>query len=136
MHEAKVRGDAEVVIWGTGTARREFLFSDDMAEACVLLMRLPEAEFTAQLEQGEFPLINVSCGADMTIAEMARIVADVVGFTGRFTFDASRPDGTPQKLLDVSRMTALGWRPRVALHAGLAAAYADYLACWCARPKP
>ena len=136
MHEAKVRGDAEVVIWGTGTARREFLFSDDMAEACVLLMRLPEAGFAAQLEQGEFPLTNMSCGADMTIAEMARIVADVVGFTGRLTFDASRPDGTPQKMLDVSRMTALGWRPRVGLHAGLAAAYADYLARWCARPKP
>ncbi len=128
MHEAKAAGAAEVVVWGTGTARREFLFSDDMAEACVLLMALPEAEFTAQLEQGEFPLINVGSGADQAVAELARLIAEVVGYGGELAFDASRPDGMPLKRLDVSRLFALGWRPRVELGQGLALAYADFLA--------
>ena len=127
MHEAKARGADSVVVWGTGTARREFLFSDDMAEACVLLLSLPEAEFSALLAHGGHPLINVGGGEDMTIAEMARIVAEVVGFSGRFSFDASRPDGTPQKVLDVSRLFALGWRPRVGLREGVGLAYRDFL---------
>ncbi|MHC1699709.1 MAG: GDP-L-fucose synthase family protein [Humidesulfovibrio sp.] len=126
MHEAKVRGDAQVVVWGTGEARREFLFSDDMAEACVLLMRLPEAEYTALLGGGLWPLVNVGSGADQTVAELARLVAEEVGFRGRFVYDAARPDGTPQKMLDISRMSALGWRPRVALHEGIRQAYQDF----------
>jgi len=127
MHEAKVRGDAEVVIWGTGDARREFLFSDDMAGACVMLMGLPQESFDALLGQGGLPLINVGSGEEMSVSDMARVVAEVVGFRGRFAYDSSRPDGTPKKVLDASRIFALDWRPRVALREGIAAAYQDFL---------
>lgn len=128
MHEARQRGADEVVVWGTGRARREFLHSDDMAQACVLLMSLPDAQFNALLAEGDWPLINVGCGEDLSIAELARLVAEVVGFTGRLAFDAAKPDGTPLKRLDVSRLFALGWRPLVPLKQGLAEAYADFLA--------
>ncbi|MDQ7834357.1 MAG: GDP-L-fucose synthase [Humidesulfovibrio sp.] len=127
MHEAKARGDAEVVIWGTGDARREFLFSDDMAGACVMLMGLPQETFGALLGQGGLPLINVGSGEEMSVSDMARVVAEVVGFRGGFAYDSSRPDGTPKKVLDASRIFALGWRPRVALREGIAAAYQDFL---------
>jgi GDP-L-fucose synthase len=129
MHEAKVRGLERVSIWGTGKPRREFLYSDDMADACVMLMNLPDDRFDQILRgPNDFPLINVGSGEDQTIAELARLVASVVGFRGALEFDASKPDGTPRKLLDVGRLKALGWSPRVGLAAGIAAAYKDFLA--------
>jgi GDP-L-fucose synthase len=116
-HEARLRGDAEYVVWGSGNPRREFLYVDDMADACVFLM-----------EQGIGEgLFNVGCGEDVTIRELAETVMDVVGFKGRIVFDRSRPDGTPRKLLDVSRMKALGWQARTPLREGIARAYASYL---------
>ena len=116
FHEAKLRGDAEVVVWGTGTPRREFLYVDDLAKAIVHLMRTYEGE----------QLVNVGCGSDVTIRELAELVAEVVGYPGRIAFDATKPDGTPRKLLDTSRATALGWRPTVSLRDGIAATYAWY----------
>jgi GDP-L-fucose synthase len=126
MHEARERGDGEVVIWGTGTPRREFLYSDDMAGACLTLMRLPEADFGALVDRYP-PLVNIGSGTDVTIRELAGIVAAAVGFRGGFRFDASKPDGTPRKLLDVSRLFGMGWRPSLSLEDGVAAAYRDYL---------
>jgi GDP-L-fucose synthase len=117
-HEAKLRGDAEYVVWGSGTPMREFLYVDDLADACVHLM-----------ERGyDGPLVNVGTGEDVTIRELAETVMDVVGFRGRIVFDASKPDGTPRKLLDVGRLHAQGWRHRVGLREGIALAYRDFLA--------
>ena len=118
MHDAKLAGAPSVTIWGTGKPRREFMFVDDLADACVFLLR----------NYSDAGFLNVGTGRDLTIAEFAKAVADVVGFRGEFTFDTSRPDGTPQKLLDVSKLAALGWRAKTDLRTGLAAAYADYLA--------
>jgi GDP-L-fucose synthase len=117
MHAAKVAGAPEVEVWGTGRPRREFLHVDDLADACVHLLRT---------YSGEVP-INVGCGADLSIAELAEKVRAVVGFSGRLRFDPGRPDGTPRKLLDISRLYALGWRARIPLEEGLAAAYRWYL---------
>jgi len=117
-HEAKLRGDAEYVVWGSGTPMREFLYVDDLADACVHLM--------AQGYDG--PLVNIGTGEDVTIRELAETVMQVVGFEGRIVFDASKPDGTPRKLLDVGRLHALGWRHRVELRDGIALAYKDFLA--------
>ena len=129
MHEAKAGGLAKVSVWGTGKPRREFLCSDDMADACVMLMNLPDAAFDQVLHgPNDFPLINIGCGEDQTIAELARTVASVVGFRGALDFDTSKPDGTPRKLLDVARLKALGWSPRIGLAEGIAAAYKDFLA--------
>jgi GDP-L-fucose synthase len=114
-HEARERGDAEYVVWGSGTPRREFLYVDDLADACVQLM--------AQDYDG--PLVNVGTGEDVTIRQLAETVMQVVGFEGRIVFDASKPDGTPRKLLDVSRLAALGWRARTTLQDGIRAAYAS-----------
>lgn len=119
MHDAKGRGDREVVVWGTGTPRREFLFSEDLADACVYLMERCEAE-----EIGQF--VNIGVGQDVTIRELACIIASVVGFKGEIRFDTNMPDGTPQKLLDVSRLHALGWRHKTSLQDGLRLAYLDY----------
>ncbi|SRR6266568_536998 len=121
MHEARIRGDATVSIWGTGTPRREFLYSDDLADACVFLMERCDAK-----DIGEF--INIGTGRDHTIRKTAELVADVVGFSGEFSFDTTAPDGTPRKLLDVSRMSALGWEARTSLREGVAKAYEDYRA--------
>lgn len=126
MHEAKERGDREVVVWGTGTPRREFLYSDDMADACLKLMNLSDDLFEAMLARYQPPLINVGCGEDVTIRELAETAAKVVGFPGKLVFDTSKPDGTMRKLLDVGRMFSLGWKPEVSLRAGVAAAYRDY----------
>lgn len=117
FHEAKTTGAAEVVVWGTGTPRREFLHVDDLAEACVHLLRHYDDE----------EIVNVGVGEDVTIAELAALVGEVVGFTGRIVQDAAMPDGTPRKLLDVSRLKGLGWQPRVALRDGLAETYAWFL---------
>jgi GDP-L-fucose synthase len=125
MHEARVRGDKEAVVWGTGTPRREFLYSDDMADACLALMRLPDADFNAAISSYP-PLVNVGFGSDVTIRALAEIVARVVGFAGTLRFDASKPDGTPRKLLDVSRMQRFGWRPSIDLQHGVALAYQDF----------
>jgi GDP-L-fucose synthase len=129
MHEAKAGGIDRVTIWGTGSPRRELLYSDDMADACVMMMNLPDDAFGAILQgPNGFPLINVGCGEDQTIADLARAVASVVGFRGALEFDKSKPDGTPQKLLNMSRLRKLGWSPRVDLKSGIAAAYKDFLA--------
>ena len=113
-HEAKLRGDQEVIVWGSGAPRREFLYVDDLADACVHLM-----------EQGyDGPLVNIGCGEDVSIRELAETVLAVVGFDGRIAFDRAKPDGTPRKLLDVSRLAALGWRARTPLRDGIRLAYA------------
>ena len=127
MHEAKVRGDKEVTIWGTGTPLREFLSSDDMADASIHLMQMSEERYGELLALDGPPLVNIGCGQDQTIRTMAEIVAKTVGFAGQLTFDVSKPDGTPRKLLDVSRMTRLGWSAKIPLEAGLADAYADFV---------
>jgi GDP-L-fucose synthase len=116
-HEARLRGDAELVVWGSGTPLREFLYVDDLADACVFLM-----------ERGyDGPLINVGSGTDLSIRDLAETVMRVVGFQGRIVFDRSKPDGTPRKLMDSSQLLALGWRPRVELAEGVGRAYADFL---------
>jgi GDP-L-fucose synthase len=131
FHEAKEQGAAEVVVWGSGRPRREFLYSEDMAAACVHLMNLPDAQFLPVLGQnrndGTPPLVNIGVGHDQTIHELAEIVRDVVGYSGRLVFDANMPDGTPQKLLDISSMTRLGWKPKTDLRDGLGLAYQDFL---------
>ena len=126
MHEAKERGVREVVVWGTGTPRREFLYSDDMADACVMLMNLPDERFDSLIRDYP-PLVNVGCGSDVTIRELAESVMRVVGFDGTLRFDTSKPDGTPRKLLDVDRMLRLGWRASTPLDEGIARSYADFL---------
>ncbi len=129
MHEAKTAGADRVTIWGTGSPRREFLYSDDMADACVMMMNLPDDAFGEILRgPNGLPLINVGCGEDQTISDLARAVAGAVGFRGALEFDKSKPDGTPRKLLDVSRLRRLGWSPRIDLESGIAAAYEDFLA--------
>ena len=116
-HEARERNDSEYVVWGSGTPRREFLYVDDLADACVHLM-----------ERGyDGPIVNVGTGEDVTIRELAETVMQVVGFNGRIVFDTSKPDGTPRKLLDVSRLSALGWRARTTLRDGIAMANADFV---------
>jgi len=127
MHEAKLRGDTEMVVWGTGTPRREFLYSDDMADACVYLMNLPDEAFLSLLKEEVAPLINVGCGADQSILELAEQVRQVVGFEGELKFDTSKPDGTPRKLLDVSKISQYGWKAKTALKDGIKFAYSDYM---------
>lgn len=116
-HEAKVRGDTELTVWGSGKPMREFLFVDDLATACVFLME-------ADVGEG---LFNVGTGEDVTIRELAETVMSVVGFNGKIVFDASKPDGTPRKLLNVDRMRRLGWEAKTSLRDGIAEAYADFL---------
>ena len=117
FHEAKLADISDVVVWGTGTPRREFLYVDDMADACVHLMKV----------YSEAELINIGTGEDITIAEFARVVARVVGFNGTISYDPSRPDGTPRKLLDVGRLDKLGWRAKTSLQDGIRLAYQAYL---------
>lgn len=127
IHEAKKSGAAEVSVWGTGSARREFLHSDDMADACVFLLNLPNDVYASiARSESQAPLFNVGCGEDLTVRELADLIRDVVGFEGRLAFDASKPDGTPRKLLDVSRIKALGWQAGIPLRGGLAAVYRKY----------
>ena len=132
FHEAKQRNEPTVTVWGTGTPRREFLYSDDMADACVFLMNLPEEQYRSLLAQdrhdGRAPLVNIGVGIDQTVHEMAVAVAHAVGYTGELQFDPRKPDGTPQKLLDTSLQRSLGWQPRTSFAQGLALAYADFKA--------
>ena len=118
FHEAKMSGAANVVVWGTGTPRREFLYVDDLADACIHLMKIYSSA----------ELVNIGTGEDITIAEFARVVAAAVGYQGEMSFDSSRPDGTPRKLLDVSRLAKLGWRAPTSLKDGIRLAYRAYLA--------
>jgi GDP-L-fucose synthase len=127
-HEAKQAGARDLVVWGTGQPRRELLYSDDMAEACLFLLRLPDVEFAKLLAPASLPLVNIGTGVDLTIAELAKLAAEVVGFRGSLRFDTSRPDGTPQKLLDVSRLARLGWKAHTPLKEGIGLAYRDFLA--------
>ena len=117
VHEAKVRGDEEVVVWGTGTPRREFLHVDDLADACVFLMNYYE----------DSRLINIGTGEDLSIRRLAELICEVVGFEGRLAFDPEKPDGAPRKLLDVSRLRSMGWTPKIDLKAGIAETYSWYL---------
>jgi GDP-L-fucose synthase len=117
FHEAKLSGTKDVAVWGTGTPRREFLYVDDLADACIHLMKTYSSD----------ELVNVGTGEDITIAEFARVVAATVGYTGEISYDTSRPDGTPRKLLDVSRLSKLGWRASTSLEDGLKLAYQAYL---------
>ena len=128
MYEAKVEGAKEVIVWGSGTPRREFLYSDDAADACVFLMNLSDDALEATLAQDSMPpIVNVGCGKDITIRELAELIADVVGFKGRLVFDHSKPDGTPRKLLDISRLTALGWKASIGLREGIEQTYRAFL---------
>ncbi len=117
FHEAKTSGSASVTIWGTGSPLREFLFADDLADACYFLMQ----------EYNEAGLVNIGTGNDLSIKDLALLIKEVVGFTGDLVFDTSKPDGTPRKLLDVSKLHKLGWKHRIALQEGLALAYQDFL---------
>jgi GDP-L-fucose synthase len=118
FHEAKIAGRPSVTVWGTGAPRREFLAVDDLADACIFVMQC----------YSDFEFINIGTGEDITIADFARLVADVVGYRGKFEFDTAQPDGTPRKLLDVSRINALGWRANIPLRDGLKRMYDDFLA--------
>jgi GDP-L-fucose synthase len=135
FHEAKLRGEAQVTVWGTGTPRREFLYSDDMADACVFLMNLPDERYTALLGSDESatgrfepPLVNIGVGEDVTIAELATTVAGVVGYSGSIVYDSSKPDGTPRKLMDVGLLNGAGWKASTGLESGLKTAYAEFAA--------
>jgi len=128
FHEAKERGDKEVAVWGTGTPRREFIYSDDLAEACVHLTNLSDAVFksASSLQSSTFPLINVGCGEDITIRDLAVVIKQVVDYQGAIVFDASKPDGTPRKLLDISQIKQMGWMPRTSLLVGISKIYDDF----------
>jgi GDP-L-fucose synthase len=114
FHEAKLRGDESVTIWGTGTPRREFLHVDDLADAVVYMLERYDEE----------PIVNVGWGEDVTIRELAEAIMAVSGYQGRLEFDATKPDGTPRKLLDTTRLTALGWKPKITLKAGIESTFA------------
>jgi GDP-L-fucose synthase len=125
FHDAKLAGAPEVAIWGTGTPRREFLYVDDMAAASVFVMQLPVATYQAHTLPMQSHL-NVGCGQDVTIAELAQTVGNAVGYEGRITFDVTKPDGAPRKWMDTSRLNGLGWQALVGLEEGLAVAYEDF----------
>ena len=127
FHEAKQNGASEVVIWGTGAPMREFLYVDDMADACLHVMEL-DLETYARNTRPMLSHINIGTGEDLTIRDLAVTIGEVVGYGGQISFDTSKPDGTPRKLMDVRRLQSLGWRPRVGLRDGLALAYQDFMA--------
>ncbi len=122
-HEAKLGGDAQMEVWGSGRPMRELLYSDDMADACLFLLELSEERFGKLVAPAVLPLINIGAGKEISIGELARLVAEVVGFKGRLVFDASKPDGTPRKLLDSGRLDAIGWRARTGLREGIERVY-------------
>lgn len=126
FHEARESGAPEVVVWGSGAPRREFLHVDDMAAACTHLLGLPAAAFKGLVRDLQPCLINIGTGRDITIRELAAMVKEIVGFSGEIVFDLDKPDGTPQKLLDISRMDALGWQAKISLRQGIADTYGWY----------
>jgi GDP-L-fucose synthase len=125
VYEAKRAGQRRLVVWGSGRPRREFLYSDDLAEACVHLLNLPEITYESLLAQNIAPLINIGTGYDLTIRELAELVARILEFDCELEFDTSRQDGTPQKLLDISRIEALGWKAKVSLEEGIRRTFAS-----------
>lgn len=125
-HEAKASSAKSMVVWGSGRARRELMLSDDLAEACLLLMTAQWDEVKRAMPNERLPLLNAGTGVDISIAELARLVCEIVGYKGELSWDSTRPDGTPQKVLEVSRMNSLGWRSRTALAEGIRMAYADF----------
>ena len=127
FHEARASGAREVVIWGTGSPRREFLHSDEMADAALFLMSLPDARFAALTGPGRLPLVNIGAGKDISIRDLARLVADIVGFKGELVCDPGKPDGTPRKLLDVALLRGLGWQPSISLESGIRRTYEAFL---------
>jgi nucleoside-diphosphate-sugar epimerase len=129
FHEAVQEGRDEVVVWGTGTPRREFLHVDDMAAASLFVMNLDRATYDANT-QPMLSHINVGTGEDVSIRELAEMLAEVTGFRGRLVFDTTKPDGTPRKLMDVSRLTAMGWRARTGLRDGIGETYEWFLENW------
>jgi GDP-L-fucose synthase len=126
FHEAKKSGAPEVVVWGTGSPRREFLHVDDMAAACLYLLGLPDQTYRDLVQNMKPCLINIGMGKDITIRELAELVKEIVGFRGQIIFDTDRPDGTPQKLLDISRMNKLGWKAKISLREGITGTYDWY----------
>ncbi|GAB4230595.1 MAG: GDP-L-fucose synthase [Chlamydiales bacterium] len=128
FHHAKKNEQNELVLWGTGTAKREFLYSDDLANAVITLMNLPENFYRELiLSDNHRPLINIGTGIDISIKDLALIVADIVGYKGKIFWDSSKPDGTPRKLLDISLINRFGWSPRIELKEGISLSYQDYL---------
>lgn len=129
MHEARLSDSPEVVVWGSGTPRREFLYSDDMADACVFLMELDDSKVASifATNADKPPLVNVGSGEDLTILELAELVKQIVAYDGRITLDRTKPDGTPRKLLDISKMRALKWAPKTPLRQGIRKAYEAFL---------
>jgi GDP-L-fucose synthase len=126
FHEAKKSGAPEVSVWGTGSPRREFLHVDDMAAACIYLLGLPDPTYKDLVKNLKPCLINIGMGKDITIRELAELVKEIVGFAGQIVFDTAKPDGTPQKLLDISRMDKLGWKAEITLREGIAGTYDWY----------
>ncbi len=126
FHEAKQSAAPEVLIWGTGAPMREFLYVDDMAEACLHVMEL-SFEAYSRITQPMLSHVNIGTGEDLSIRDLATMIRDIVGYQGRISFDTSKPDGTPRKLMDVGRLHSLGWRAKIGLREGLALAYADFL---------
>jgi GDP-L-fucose synthase len=126
FHEARLRNERSVTVWGTGTPRREFLHSDDLADACIHLLENP-VELDALLRAGQPPLVNVGCGVDLRIADLAQRIRKAVGSAAEAVYDRTKPDGTPQKLLDTTLMRSLGWQPRIALAEGLRSTYESFL---------
>jgi len=127
IHEAKLNHQREVTIWGTGEVLREFLYSTDLADACLFLMGLEDSAFDALISSDRPPLINIGSGEELTIRDLATQVCEVVGYSGELMFDRSKPDGTPRKLLDSSRLKNLGWEPKIPLAQGLALAYQSFV---------
>jgi GDP-L-fucose synthase len=127
FHEAKLRNERTVTVWGTGKPRREFLHSDDMADACIHLMELPDKALDERLSLERPPLINIGCGEDLTIAELAVNIRDAVGGRAEISYDLAKPDGTPQKLLDITLVRSLGWQPRIRLAEGLRSTYESFV---------
>ncbi len=132
FHEAKLANAPSVTVWGTGTPKREFLYSEDMADACVYLMKLPDEQFVPLLGQdrndGLPPLMNIGVGHDLSIRELAEMVAVTVGYQGALEFDPTKPDGTPRKLMDVGRLNGMGWKAATGMQKGLSVAYQDFIA--------
>lgn len=133
FHDAKIRRFPSVTVWGSGAVRREFLYSDDLADAAIFLMTLPQLQYKTLLGSDEVstgvfmpPVINIGTGEDMTIKELAEMIRDVVGYKGEISFDKTKPDGTPRKLLDVTRLTAMGWKSKTELFHGLMLSYDDF----------